>query len=130
MPITPEAFFQYSSGIADASYVFDFPTRVTIAGGGNAIVTFPAQAVIIRIRSLTIADVTASVGGTAPALIACYYRIDGRVASATAASDGSTARIVKPAERQSINRFIAQENGVTIFNPNAGSVTLQVELGA
>jgi len=128
--ISPENFFQYSSGIADASYAFDFCTRATIAGGGSAIVTFPTQTTIIRIRSLTIYDVTAATGGTAPALIAVYYRIDGRTPNATTASDGSTSRIVKPSERQGINRFTAQENGVTLFNPNAAAVTVQIELAA
>jgi hypothetical protein len=122
-------FPQYSSAIADASYAFDYNKRVTIPAGNTVSVTFPVTANVLRIRSITVEDVTAAVGGSAPALIACYYRIDGTVAGSGAAVDGSHSRIVKPGERQSINRFCPSEDGVSLYNPNAASITLQVELG-
>jgi hypothetical protein len=126
-----EKFPQYSNGIADSSYAFDFCVRIMIAGtSSSAPITFPVQTNVIRIRSIVLEDVTAAVGGTAPALIACYYRIDGRAAGAGSAPDGSTSRILKPAENRALSRFIPSEFGVMLYNPNATAVTIQVELAA
>lgn len=123
-------FPQYSTAIADASYSFDYTTRVSISATSTATAKFPMGANVLRIRSITVEDVTAATGGSAPALIACYYRIDGQTASAGTASDGSASRIVKPGERQSISRNAPAEGGITFFNPNAAAVVLQIELGA
>ena len=126
-----EKFPQYSNGIADSSYAFDFCVRITVPPTStSAPITFPVQTNVIRIRNVVLEDVTAALGGTNPASIACYYRIDGRQATAGSAPDGSTARILKPTENRSLSRFIAAEFGVSIYNPNATPITIQVELAA
>lgn len=128
MPNLLDNFEQYSNGIADASYAFDFVTQVIIGAGLHASVVFPIQTNLLRIRSVTVEDVSAAVGGSAPSLIACYYRIDGTTPTAAAGAGGSWSRIVKPNERQTIARWVPSETGITLFNPNAGGVTILVEI--
>lgn len=128
MPNLLDNFEQYSNGIADASYAFDFVLQVSIGAGAHTNVIFPVQTNLLRIRSVTVEDVTAAVGGSAPSAIACYYRIDGTIPTAGIGLGGQSSRIVKPSERQTIARWVASELGVTLFNPNAGTVNILVEV--
>jgi hypothetical protein len=137
MPTNSELFPQYSPGIADQSYQFDFCTRVTLTSGQHTTLSFPVQANIVRIRQVIVEDVTVATGGTAPSTgIACYFRFDGVTASAGLdAATNMAPRVVKSgsatfAYPKPVNRFIAAENGINLYNPNAGTVVIQVELGA
>jgi expansin (peptidoglycan-binding protein) len=123
-------FSQYSNGIADASYAFDFVGRVTIASLGIVTVTFPVQANVIRIRNVIITDVTAALGGVQAALVAAYFRIDGNPIGTGGSVNGSFARVLKPGSTLTVARWVPQEAGVTLYNPNGANVIVQVELGA
>ena len=106
-------------------YRFDYVSTVTIAASGTATITLPTALGVPNILSCTVTDVTAAKGGTAPTLVACYFRLDGQTASAGTAPDGSSSRLVKPGA--SVNLRV-RGLSVSLFNPNAGSVTIQVEV--
>lgn len=132
MPSIADSFAQYSSGIADASYAFDVVKRFTVAAGATSpVISFNTTTNVFRIRNCIISDVTLATGGVTPATpIACYFRIDGQTPSAGNAPDGTASRILRAGAEKTVARYIPAEVGVTIFNPNAGAVVIQVELGA
>ena len=131
MPSIADSFAQYSSGIADAAYAFDIVRRVTIPAGGTSVaITFNLTSNVFRIRNAILSDQTASTGGTAPGLVACYFRIDGQTPSAGVTPDGTASRILRAGAEKIVARYVPVEVGVLIFNPNATAVVIQVELGA
>jgi len=123
---------QYSNGIADASYAFDqVQQTVSLTAGTNARITFPVQANIIRLRNVTVTDVTPALASTAPGHgIAAYVRTDGTIPTAGVGAQGSWSRVVRSGEKVTIARQFAAEAGLTVYNPTAATVTLLIELAA
>lgn len=117
-------FPQNSSAFLDG-YRFDYCVASTVAASGTATVNFPPGISVGQILSVTVTDITVAKGGTAGSLVACYFRLDGNAASAGAAADGSDSRLLKPGASVSMR---VRSQSVTLYNPNAASVTIQVEL--